>query len=481
MPAEVVATAPVDALACWGSADLPGLGDQVLARVLAQQLAARLPGWAVTPLAPFGWHRPIRADGGLVVEPLGEPTPARIARLARRYRCSVLAPAFPLGADLAESYGGPVPAAPFFAGADTGKHPVLPLGVRVAGPVAPGLAALVAAEPLAAVRDAASRDLLGAGTVLAHPGVLADALVPADVLAARAAGLRQLGALPVGRAYLVLQLADALVPRLPRLHAAVDKVAAEAGVADVVVLPSGAPLPADAVERLDALGWSVVSPDVVLEDRLAVLAGAAAVIAGDEHGAAVATALDRPWVLYDPDHADHAVLAEFAPVPLAVDRPSLLVVGLRRWSRTADERAALLASARARLAEHLDAVAERALASVPAAGDRRLVDLAEENGALRAANDRLRRRMVLERHRLVERLLELDGEHAPADDGGAAAGRLRAELDHERELRRRAAELHEAAVAELAIQHRELTALRATKLYRWSLPARRLYGRLLRR
>lgn len=482
MPAQVPAEVPDaegSAVASWGSADLPGLGDQVLARVVVQQLSARLPGWTAAPFAPFGWHRPSRADGGFVAEPLGEPTDTRIARLTRRNRLSVVAPGFPLGAGLSRLYGTEVAAEAFFSGAVDVPHPVLPLAVRVADPLPDGVAKLVGRAPVASVRDRHSHGLLGSPggvAVVAHPGLLADGLVGADVLATRTAQARQLGILPVGTEYLVLHLPDALVERLPRLHPGVRKLADEVGAEAVVVLSSG-PLPADAAEQVASLGWYGVPADVVVEDRLAVLAGAAAVAAGDEHAAAVATALGRPWVLYDPAHTERAVIEEFAPGPLAVDRPSQLVAGLRRWTKSEDERAERLAGARAGIAAHLDAVADAALAAPGVAGDRPLPDLAAENRALRTANERLRTRLVLDRHRLVERLLELDG--AEASDS-AAAERLRAEVDHERELRRAAEALHGAAVAELAAERAELTALRATKLYRWSRPARALYGRFRR-
>ncbi|WP_345028175.1 hypothetical protein [Kutzneria kofuensis] len=48
----------VGAIALWGSSDLPGLGDQVVPRVLERELLTRLPGWRVTHYAPLGWSRP---------------------------------------------------------------------------------------------------------------------------------------------------------------------------------------------------------------------------------------------------------------------------------------------------------------------------------------------------------------------------------------------------------------------------------------
>jgi hypothetical protein len=58
----------VGAVAIWTSADRPGLGDQLLGRVIQQELLTRLPGWRMSMYSPEGWHG--LADAGLVTEPL---------------------------------------------------------------------------------------------------------------------------------------------------------------------------------------------------------------------------------------------------------------------------------------------------------------------------------------------------------------------------------------------------------------------------
>ncbi len=72
----------VGAVAIWTSADQPGLGDQLLGRVIQQELLTRLPGWRMTLCSPDGWRRPAVADGGLVTEPLRDRSPDELAAAA---------------------------------------------------------------------------------------------------------------------------------------------------------------------------------------------------------------------------------------------------------------------------------------------------------------------------------------------------------------------------------------------------------------
>jgi hypothetical protein len=322
----------VGAIALWGSSDLPGLGDQIVPRVLERELTLRLPGWRVAHYAPLGWSRPSVADGGLVAEPLGEFTPRRRQELDEAVHFTVRCQTFPRGTDLAPLYGTRA-AEPFYA---------LDL------PTVPNVA------------------------------ILADALVPAGVLAARAQQLRQLGVLPAG---------------------------------PYAVGPDGVDITAD----------------VVVEDKLAMIAAADGVTTDDEYVAAVATAFGTP-----------------------VRGPRVTV--------TAEQ-------ARARI----DELADQAQAALAERGGdlvRRMADLAAENQALRHAHARLRQRLLRERQILIDQLMDV-----PDDTETVAA--LRAELDHEREL-------HRAALARAAEDHRELDALRQTKILRWSESLRNTYGKIKR-
>ncbi|WP_132875700.1 hypothetical protein [Tamaricihabitans halophyticus] len=449
MPAE-------PALALWGSADLPGLGDQLFARIFDTELAARLPGWRIGHLAPAGWDRPLCTDGGLVVEPLGDYHDQRLTRVGQEYRLSVYNPAFPLGSAL--SYG-PSSASRFYS-AGLRQHALLAPAVRVTDPVPSELAGLLRTQPLVSTRDARSAELLAehgvSANVVPHPGLLAEHLVDSAVLAQRQAALRQLGVLPEEGAYLVVQLAGALLPDLDRMATAANHTAKRLGVEHIVLLPDGrttAPPP----------GWYPAPAELVLEDRLAIIAGARAALPTDEHGAAVATAFGVDWAFCDVTGTQTAAVREFgAPEQFAASLAELPTV----FSRHAEP--VWLASAVGSLAAEFDAIAGHA-ESRDNGTERRNAALAAENAALRAAHDRLRQRLHAERQTLVEQLVE---------SGGGGSRELRAELELERELHGALADRHNATVAELAECRAELEALRNTKLYRWTTPLRGIYGRL---
>jgi hypothetical protein len=324
----------VGAIALLGSSDLPGLGDQVVPRVLERELLARLPGWRVTHYAPLGWSRPSVSDGGLIAEPLGEHTPERLRQIADSAHLSILCATFSSGTNLTALYGTSS-AEPFFA--------------------------------------------MDLPAVTVNLAVLADGLMPAEILAARTLQLRQLGELPEG---------------------------------DYVIGKGGIELPAD----------------VVVEDKLAAIASAKKVVTDDPYVAAAAAALGT------------AVQGPTIDVPVLADKARVQIDGFA-------------AAAEQELVEH--------------GGDltRRIADLSAENAALRHAHARLRQRMLHERQILVDRLM--------AADDSEAVERLRAELAHERHL-------HREALARAADDHRELNALRQTKLLRWSQPLRETYGKIRR-
>jgi hypothetical protein len=418
-----------------GSADLPGLGDQVLSRVLDRELRRRLPDHRVTVCAPFGALRPSITDGGLAVLPLLGTSTGDDGWI------TVVCPGFPVDStadELVSRYGTSDAAAapPLFA---CGGPNVVWTAVRVAGDVPADLAAAVTAQPCPSVRDGESaRRLRAAGVdvpVVAHPGVLAGAVVDGSVLASRLRVLRQLKLVP-DNDYTVV-------------HAPGGDLAGLASTGDghVVVLPT-APVEG-------GVSWATVLPaDLVLEDRLAVLAGARAVIAADEHVAAVAAGLGRPWALLDRSGVDGAVALEFGRPEQVVSEPG-----------TAPDAVAVsdVESAVAGLTEHLDRVAELVTThGHPVSADVRIAQLAAENRALRISHERLRQRMMLERRRLVESLAD-----TLAAPGMPTVEPVPEPVDQELATR-------------LAESQRELDALRGTKLLRWSAPLRRLYGKLRR-
>jgi hypothetical protein len=213
-----------------------------------------------------------------------------------------------------------------------------------------------------------------------HPGLLLDQVVDRDTLPVRVAQLRQLGELPAGDYELTTE----------------------------------------------------PSPDLVFEDRLAMLSGATVVVTEDE-----ATAAACAWLGVDHRRPDGSAF-EFAPV----------------------------SSLRSAL-DHVAELAERTLAEQGGDLVTRTAVLAEENHALRQAHWRLRQRMLVERQRLAEPLAEAWRERDAACD---EAAELRARNE---ELARR----NEEQATRLAHVEQELSNWRNTKLVRWTRPLRDAYGK----
>ncbi|MBP2475458.1 hypothetical protein JOF53_004330 [Crossiella equi] len=457
-------TPTVGALAVWSSSDLPGLGDQLLPRLTEYHLSARLPDWHISFHAPFGWLRPRATDGGLVAEPFGEYRPRRIAALAAA-DLTVVTPAFALGSDLTSLYGGPVPGAEFFTHG-LGEHPVLVSAARVAERPSPELVSAFAGQPYPSVRDIRSRDRLAdAGlqwdvAVVPHPALLVNGLVSPGALATRQGDLRKLGILPAEGSYLVVQLTPDLTDEVAALPAVLDKVQDFLAIEHVVWLPTGPDAP--------AVDGTTLPADLVLEDRIAVLAGAGLVVAADEHAAAAAAGLGRRWVLLDPTGEQRWPVLEFGATKQIADRAAKLVDAVHAALKPSAPRGQAVA-------EHFDAIADNALRA--ASGRPPARDLAVENKALRAANKALRERLFRERQALVEALIPTWDEQQHSADVDA----LRAELAEERRLHAELAARHHALHAEidrLAADSKELAALRNTKLMRWATPAREAYGKL---
>lgn len=482
-------TSAVGAFAIWGSTDLPGLGDQALCRVTEQQLTARLPGWTACRFAPLGWTRPIAADGGWVAAPLAgraDPaaspvdvatSPTDAAGPPDSTGPAVMCPSFPVGGPLSElvrRYGDErvAEAAGYFAG-ERGS-PVL-AGVRVAEQPVDSLVEAANRRPYVAVRDPDSRDRLrsagvrGEVAVVPHPGLLAGELVSDDVLRTRRQALRQLGLLPED--YLVLQVTDAVMTRADGLAGLGRDLLPGTAAEDVVLLPT------DSVrlDDLPDLDGRALPAELVLDDRLAVLAGATVVIATDEHGAAVAAGLGRPWVLIDLTGADRRVAMEFGYARQIVDTAAKTPAAIRAAAKLAPYKEKALAA----VTTHFDRLAGEITASVGHSVQygRSLDELAAENAALRAGHDRLRQRMFVERQRLVERVVELDRGRSTAERDAAEA---RAELAAARAELTRLAEHGEVLTAQVAELDRELLAWRDTKLVRWTDSMRRAYGKMLR-
>lgn len=425
---------PGGVLAIWGSSDLPGLGDQLLARVARSELAARLPDWSTRILSPTGRSRPTVADGGVATDPIADG-----ADLA------VVVPAFPLDQDLADRYGELTGHFPSPAGSFAWS------GARITSAPTKDLCDQARRALLLTVRDSGSAELLRAAgvgrraEVVPHPGLALDRVVDIDTLPERARQLRQLGYLPARGDFAVIAAVETPSTDLIRRVEALTALPA-------LVLPVG-PSPID----------ESITHGLVMEDRLAVLAAATVVVATDEHSAAAAAALGGRWIMFDPLGSDIAVVSEFADT----DRIATTTEDLAGALRAADP--VDIAGPRRRLVSHYNAIG--ALVEKQTEGTESLEALAAENASLRIAHARLRERMLVERQRLAEPLAEALTQRERAM---AEAEILRAE---------NAALLIRAEHAEslAAAAERELEAWRNTKLVRWSTPLREVYAKAARR
>ncbi len=490
----------VGAAALWSSSDTAGFGDQLLPWLVREEIGARLPGWRITTLAPLGWNASPNTAVTDTAEPLGPSDAGRRHRLAETTTFTLVAPSFPLagkpgsltaryGDDRAEGAAGLLDHG---LGADLETdHPVVWSGVRVAPFPSEEVVRAAARQPRCAVRDQRSRTRLLTSArrldpaveldpvVLPHPGILAGRWLDEAAMTSLRRQLRQLGRLPADDGYVVLPSAvpgsagPELVERLTgRLRRALTSAGRPGPVPPVVVLPTGPAV-------TDAPSWLAPTPPgeayrlpagLVVEDRLAVLAGASLVIAGDEHTAAASAGVGTPWVLFDPEGEDSPAIREFGRPEQVAPTLGGLPAAVRAALAPVDAPSPVTL-ARRRLDEHFDAVALIAEETLGRRGghlDRRAVELAAENTALREANSRLRQRVLLERGELVEALTSAWQETREAR---GETDQVRAELEAERAA-------HAAAAAREAELRRELEAWQHTKLVRWTRPLRDAYGKV---
>jgi regulator of replication initiation timing len=430
------------AIAVLSSVDLPGLGDQLLGRVVERELRARLPGLRVTQFAPLGWDRPSVTDGGLVARPLAGPQRTTAARIVESGSLSVVCPAFPLGDALEARYLSPRAqwAEPYFTGglgekieADHLDHLIVLFGVRVIAQPPKDLVDAANRHPLVAVRDKVSQERLRAAgvtreiVVVPHPAFALDNVVDVDGLLVRAAGLEPLGMLPNAGYAVVPESVEPLVRGL-------------VGDEQMVTLPGHA----------------------VFEDKLAILRKARFVIAADEHTAAAAAGLGVPWVLFDPTGEETAPVLEFGHARQVVASPAELPDALVAARELPSGKEKVLEV----LADHFDRLAELVTGGVEPRP--RVAELVEENRALRHANVRLRERMAVERRRMIDPIASLVRQSDELAEQLAVEQAVRADL----------ARRNEELAAAVAERDRQLVAWENIRLVRWTNPIRRAYGKV---
>lgn len=510
------------AIGLIGTFDIANYGDLLLPEVTERELVARIPDLVVRRLAPFGWEHPVPSDGGVVAEPLGEPTDARRAELAEdcdaliigggeiiHFEDRLLAPHYDT---TEEEVLARAPSTWFVDG--TGPAAPLPTAWNAVGipfdiPAerAAFVRSAVERHEYVAVRDHTSRERLekiGLDReihVVPDPGFVAPRVFAPALLERRRRLHATLGWLPPGP-YLVVQGNGSMVEGAGRMSMALDAVLGERPDLSLVLIETGighgdrefsAAFGAAHPARL----WRPTAP-LLPADVAALIAGSDAFVGVSMHGAITAIAYGKRAVVFNAprqtklrgmvDHLrDRAGYAEVADELPAALRSVLATIG-------PDPE---LAAITRRIDAHFDRVAamiERAHARADGDGrvdvGPRVARLTAELDAVRTAHTVRGRRLLAERDALTTMVDERDrhiAELASAIANGEAAALERDELAASLgEKDRRIAEL-EAALAAAAEDRRaldaaraEIDALHATKTMRWLRLPRRVYGRLRR-
>jgi len=352
----------------WGGFDLESLGAQLALRIVGAELARRLPGVAVRPFAPYGATRPVPFDGGEPVEPLDPPTAAHLRALAGTLDLVVLTGDLALlePASLAAAYGV----------AEEVTTPLADLLLSGLPGVTRAWSAVSVPPPVAqcadgcahlSVVDGASLKLLPRATSVPEPAVLSPRVFPPRALEKRLAFLQAMGWWPGAGTPILVQGGAADVERAAT-------IASELGDQPVVVIEADSGDAAFAHSLAVSLPGSLHIPAIAgVEDRVAAVAAAGAVVSSSTTLRALAVAYRRP----------HAGL-DAPSSPLLPEEP--------------DIGAAILDAEYDTLADLVPDAAPAPLASA-------------EVAAVRAALDARGRRLVAERVLMADHVWSLQAEH----------------------------------------------------------------------
>ena len=423
-----------------GTFDTDLFDDALAPRVLRRELKARLPGAEVITFAPYGALRPTPRDGGEAAEPLGRWSPDRAAVLTAGLDCVLVTctDPFPDRDRLARSYG-----------VDRAVLDELDLeGWFIDGPAQAGERCPVI-------------------TFGSDPVVLAPRLFSPDLLTKRLEYLWLMGWYPPEGAAVVVEGDEGLLPIVPRLAAQLSEFVASESDLKVVLAELGSPGDAEFASELAA----ELPPECLyrlpdfagIEDIAAAIANSAIVAGSSRRVGLVAQAYGRAWVALDPDTCPTSEQFERA--------------------RRTDPAAAVGPSLAARADAELDRIAEVARTAalthrqkeVSMAETQRLSETEEVLGHLQVAHEARSRRLATERMVFANHLHKAEAEIARLKDEVA---RLREELAH---AESRAADTEAGTRAEAAARlaaQEELSALRATRTFRYTAELRSVYGRL---
>jgi polysaccharide pyruvyl transferase WcaK-like protein len=472
-------------LGLWGSFDVENYGDALFPRLARHELGRRLPGAVVRSFGLVGDRAPSRFDGG-PIEPLGEPTPERLTELAGSLDLVIVgageiihvrdeewAAYYPI-ADAA----GIAPSRFFVDGLGPGLEEECPVVWHAVGvpfdidpPQAPRFRRALADRPHVSVRDRASRERLRAAgvtreiAVVPDPAVLLPRVLPPETLRERVRGLRAEGAFPAADRVLAVQASRAHLPQLDAIAAAVRRLAGR--IDAVPLLVETGPCHGDgefATALADRLPDAARLGPAGTVDLTAAIAGSVGFVGVSLHGNIAALGYGRPHVVLGMNGESKLWgLAAALGDPDVVVRSADEIPDAFEASAAASPRLDGVRELQERADAQFDALAEvaRRTPGRPArgqVGDRALRDAYEARG----------RRLVAERWRMADRLSATEEELAAAHE---EQDRLRGEIARREE---RIRELER----EVAGKQGELDRLLATRTFRYTAAARRLYGRL---
>ncbi len=379
------------AIGLWGGFDLESLGSQLSLRIVTAELARRLPDATLHAFAPYGATRAVPLDGGYPVEPLDPPTVEHRRALAETLDLVVLTGHLAAlePAALAAAYGVEEHVTEPLADLLLSGLPDVPRAWSAVS-VPPNVALSADGCAHVSVVDRASLDLLPGATLVPEPALLAPRLFPQRVLEKRLAFLRAMGWWPAAGAPILVQGGAADVERAGAVATALRSHW-------VVVIGADTEDSAFAGALVSLLPDAIPIPSLAgVEDRVAAVAAAGAVVASSPTFRALAVAFGRPHADLDgasspqePESPDGpaeildaeydalvSLLPDVSPTPLVAPEVAALRAAL-------DARGRRLATERVLMADHvwsIQAGYEARLAQCEAAA----AALASENALLRS-------------------------------------------------------------------------------------------------
>ncbi len=413
--AAAVPSSAAGEVGLWGAFDVDDLRQSLLARTTRTELERRLPGVRLRSAAPYGGARTSRVDPGEPLEPLGGGHGREQAELALD---AVVVTGVVLTApdQVADLYGEPAgedhPALLLARGPGATAAPVLWSAIDLRRAGEQGAADWLAEHPDATVLEGTAGAIVrGSGRSLPDPGLLASSTFDPALLERRLTYLRATGAWPQTGLAVLLQLSARSVDAVDAVAEALSLLA-RSGTEVTVVLAELDASSGDAValaplQAALALPTTVLPVSAGLDDLVAAVAGADAVLATSPTALAVARSFDRLLLAIDL-HADPELERWTERVTsLAELRAGVKGLGARLhaggWVAPLD---AATVTGRAALQEHFDGlaarvgravVARRAASGEPDAG----VGLAERLTALESAHAALRAQTHRERAALA--------------------------------------------------------------------------------